>query len=176
MEKKARLGDVDSLTTSINNAYSTSNQEATLAIFEANANISRGVSYTKPRTITLDTKYEGVVNINVWTGYAVNVVSKTGERETVIGPASRILNYDETLETIKLSTGTPKTLNNTVDTVYLRLENNKIADSFIVQTKDFVNVRISLNSLVSFLPEHKDKWFSIENYVHYFCLREGRRR
>ena len=171
MEKKARLGDVDSLTTSINNAYSTSNQEATLAIFEANANISRGVSYTKPRTITLDTKYEGVVNINVWTGYAVNVVSKTGQREIVVGPASRILDYDETLETIKLSTGTPKTLSNTVDTVYLRLENNKITDSFIVQTKDFVNVRISLNSLVSFLPEHKDKWFSIENYVHYFCLR-----
>lgn len=171
IEKKARNGSVDSLTHAINNAYSTSNQEATLAIFEANANISRGVSYTKPRTITLDTKYEGVVNINVWTGYAINVVSKTGERETVVGPASRILNYDETLEVIKLSTGTPKTLDKTVDTVYLRLENNKISDTFIVQTSDFVNVRISLNSLVSFLPEHQKKWFAIENYVHYLSMR-----
>jgi major vault protein len=96
----------------LNGAYATSNQEATLAIFEANANISRGVSYTKPRTITLDTKYDGVVGINVWTGYAINVVSKTGSREVVLGPTTRLLNYDETLEAMELSTGRPKTTDN----------------------------------------------------------------
>ena len=59
---------------------------STLANLETNASISRGTSYTKPRTITLDNKFEGVVSIDVWTGYAVNVVSKNGERKVVCGP------------------------------------------------------------------------------------------
>jgi len=32
---------------------------------------TRKQSYTPSRTITLDTKYEGAVAVNVWTGYAV---------------------------------------------------------------------------------------------------------
>lgn len=74
-KRMAQKGLTDNITDVLNMAYSTSNQESTLAIFEANANISRGVSYTKPRTITLDTKYDGVVAVDVWTGYAINVVS-----------------------------------------------------------------------------------------------------
>lgn len=170
MEKRARNGQAN-MTDRINNAYSTSNQEASLAIFEANANISRGVSYTKPRTITLDTKYDGVVTINVWTGYAVNVVSKSGKRETIVGPATRLLAYDETLEAVTLSTGKPKTNNRTISTAYLRVENNKVSDIISVQTKDFVDVTIQVSYCVDFLPEHKAKWFSVDNYVQYLCER-----
>lgn len=54
--------------------------------------------FTQPRTITLDTKYEGAVAINVWTGYAVLVVSKTGKRQVIVGPQTYLLEYDETLE------------------------------------------------------------------------------
>ena len=170
MEKRARNGQAN-MTDRINNAYSTSNQEASLAIFEANANISRGVSYTKPRTITLDTKYDGVVTINVWTGYAVNVVSKSGKRETIVGPATRLLAYDETLEAVTLSTGKPKNNNRTISTAYLRVENNKVSDIISVQTKDFVDVTIQVSYCVDFLPEHKAKWFSVDNYVQYLCER-----
>ncbi len=171
MEKAARKGATNT-TDVINTAYATSNQEATLAIFEANANISRGVSYTKPRTIVLDTKYDGVVAINVWTGYAINVVSKTGNREVVVGPATRLLNYDETLESMELSTGKPKTTDVLVETAYLRVENNKISDIINVQTKDFVDVQIKVSYCVDFLDDYKDKWFSVENYVKYLCDRE----
>ena len=169
MSKMANKGMVDK---SLDDAYSTSNQEATLAIFEANANISRGTSYTKPRTITLDTKFDGVVGVNVWTGYAINVVSKTGKREVVIGPKTRLLDYDETLEAMELSTGRPKTTDYLLSTAYLRVENNKISDLINVQTKDFVDVHIKVSYCVDFLEEYKDKWFSVENYVKYLCDRQ----
>ena len=171
IEKIARKGGTNSINDAINNAYSTSNQEATLAIFETGSNISRGVSYTKPRTITLDTKYDGVVGVNVWTGYAVNIVSKTGEREILVGPTARLLEYDETLEPVTLSRGCPKTADKTMSTAYLRVENNKVSDIVEAQTKDFVNVNVRVSYCVNFLAEFKDKWFSVENYVQYLCER-----
>ena len=168
MERQARNGKTNK-TDIINNAYSTSNQEATLAIFAANANISRGTSYTKPRTIVLDTKYEGVVTISPWTGYAVNVVSKSGKRETVVGPATRMLDYDETLEIVNLSTGKPKSTDRTISTAYLRIDNNKVSDVVIVQTKDYVDVALKVSYNVNFLREYKHKWFCVDNYVKYLC-------
>lgn len=170
-EKAARKGSVNATTDAINNAYSTANQESALAIFEANANISRGVSYTKPRTITLDTKFDGVVAVNVWTGYAINVVSKNGNREVVVGPQTRLLNYDETLEAISLSTGKPKSTEKLLTTAYLRVENNKISDLINIQTKDYVDVQIKVSYCVDFLEEYKDKWFSVDNYIKYLCDR-----
>lgn len=132
---------------------------------------SRGTSYTKPRTITIDNKYDGVVSVNVWTGYAVNVVSKTGNRKVVIGPQTYLMEYDETLEPMELSTGKPKTTDHVINTVYLRVDNNKISDIINVRTKDFVNASIKVSYCVDFLKEYKDKWFDVENYVKYLCDR-----
>ena len=168
VEKLSKKGISDS-TAVVNTAYSTSNQAATLAIFEANANISRGVSYTKPRTITLDTKYEGVVTIDVWGGYAINVVSKTGKRDVVIGPTTRLLDYDETVEAVNLSCGKPKTKNNKITTAFLQIENNRVSDIIYAQTADFTNVQIELNYCVDFLTLYKDNWFAINDYVKYLC-------
>lgn len=169
VEKLAKKGLTDVM--AINCAYSTANQEDTLAIFEANAAISRGTSYTKPRTITLDTKFDGVVSIDVWTGYAINVVSKSGKREVVTGPVTRLLDYEETLEGMQLSTGKPKTTNNLISTAFLRIENNKVSDIIRAQTKDFVDVTLKLSYCVNFIDEYKDKWFSVENYVKYLTDR-----
>ena len=172
VERLAQKGIAsNSVTDMLNCAYSTSNQEATLAIFEAGSNISRGVSYTKPRTITLDTKYEGVVAVDVWTGYAINVVSKSGSREVVVGPTTRLLAYDETLEAMSLSTGRPKTTDNLITTAYLRVENNKVSDLINLETKDFVGVQVKVSYCVNFLEEYRDKWFSIENYIKYMTDR-----
>lgn len=170
-KRAAQKGITNNVTDILNSTYTTSNQEATLAIFEANANISRGVSYTKPRTITLDTKYEGVVAVDVWTGYAINVVSKSGKREVVVGPTTRLLDYDETLEPMSLSTGKPKTTDNLLNTVYLRIDNNKISDIINAQTKDYVDVELKLSYCVNFLEEDKKKWFNVENYVKYLTDR-----
>ena len=146
--------------------------DSTLANLEAKANISRGTSYTKPRTITLDNRFDGVVSLDIWTGYAVNVVSKDGSREVVVGPQTRLLDYDETLEALHLSTGKPKTTDNILSTGYLRVENNKISDVIKVQTSDFVDVEIKVSYCVDFLEEYKDKWFSVDNYVKFLCDRQ----
>ena len=156
-EKLARSGKANAITDAINCAYSTANATDSLAIFEATANISRGVSYTKPRTITLDTKYDGVVSIDVWTGYAVCVVSKSGKREVVVGPATRLLNYDETLQPISTSKG---------DTVFLKLNNNKITDVINAQTSDYVDVQVKLTYNVDFNGD-KSKWFEVDNYTRF---------
>lgn len=153
MENAAKKGLVDS-TDIINKVYATSNQEATLAIFEANSNISRGVSYTKPRTITLDTKYEGVVSIDVWSGFAINVVSKSGKSDIVVGPTTRLLDYDETLEAIKIGGKT---------TAFLPISDNKIEDIMTVQTSDFVDFKIKLEYSMKFLKDYKDRWFNVDD-------------
>ena len=156
-EKLARSGKANAITDAINCAYSTANATDSLAIFEATANISRGVSYTKPRTITLDTKYDGVVSIDVWTGYAVCIVSKSGKREVVVGPATRLLNYDEALQPISTSEG---------DTVFLKLNNNKITDVINAQTSDYVDVQVKLTYNVDFNGD-KSKWFEVDNYTRF---------
>lgn len=153
-------------------AYCTaSSSTSTLANLEAKANISRGTSYTKPRTVTLDTKLDGVVSIDVWTGYAVNVISKSGERKVVCGPKTVLLDYDQDLERLEFSTGKPKTTDRLVKTVYLRHENNKISDVITLETKDFVRASVKVSYCVDFDKEHMDKWFAVDNYVKYLCDR-----
>lgn len=142
-----------------------------LAYLESNASISRGTSYTKPRTITIDSKLDGVVSVDVWTGYAVNVVSKNGEREVKCGPQTILLDYDQTFEELQLSTGKPKNTDALEHTTFLRYENNKVSDIVSVETKDFVKADVSVSYCVNFLESYKDKWFSVDNYVKYLCDR-----
>jgi major vault protein len=159
--------NLDSLT-----AYSCSNStSSTLANLEANAAISRGTSYTKPRTITLDNKLDGVVSIDVWTGYAINVISKDGTRQVICGPQTVLLDYDQTLESLELSTGNPKTTDRLIHTAYLRHENNKVSDTIKVETKDFVKAAIRVSYCVDFDEKYMDKWFAVDNYVKYLCDR-----
>ena len=151
--------------------FSTADTATTLANLEAKANISRGTSYSKPRTIILDTKYEGVVAIDIWTGYAVNVISKDGTRKVVCGPQTVLLDYDQTLEVLEMSTGKPKTTDNCINTVYLRHENNKVSDIINVETKDFVKCAVKVSYCVDFDTKLMDKWFNVENYVKFMCDR-----
>lgn len=172
---KAAPANLDSSTAtaySVTNSVNNINREfQTLAYLESNAGISRGTSYTKPRTITLDNKYDGVVSLDVWTGYAVNVVSKNGTRKVVRGPQTILLDYDQTLEELQLSTGKPKTTDKVEHTVFLRYENNKVSDIISVETKDFVECSVKVSYCVDFDPAYMDSWFSVDNYVKYLCDR-----
>ena len=132
-------------------------------VVTANDGFSRGNTYSKPRTITIDNKYDGVVSINVWTGYAINVVSKDGKRKTIVGPQTYLMEYDETLETVKGKDG---------DTVYLRVDNDRIDDVIRAQTKDFVDVDIAVTYCVNFADNYQEKWFSIKDYIGYLTDRE----
>ena len=126
--------------------------------------LSRKSVYTKPRTIKLDTKYEGAVLLNIWPNYAVQVVNKSGERKVVQGPKVIMLQYDETLEKLELSTGKPKNDHNNVPTVYLQTKNNVVSDVITVETKDLIDVDIRISYRVDFEGDEK-KWFSVSDYV-----------
>lgn len=160
------ISDIEAMT-----MYATASLDSTLANLEAKANISRGTSYTKPRTITLDNKFDGVVSVDVWTGYAVNVISKDGKRKVVCGPQTILLDYDQTFEEFQISTGKPKSTDRVERTVFLRHENNKIADIIDLETKDFVRCSVKVSYCVDFEKSHIDKWFNVENYVKYLCDR-----
>jgi major vault protein len=132
----------------------------------AGDDFNRNQTFTGPRTIVLDTRYEGAVAIDVWTGYAVLVVSKTGERKVVSGPHTHLLEYDENLQVLELSTGTPKSDNNLLKTVYLRTLNNKVTDVVEAETLDLVRVHLQLSYRVNFEGE-PGRWFEVENYVKF---------
>lgn len=128
--------------------------------------ISRRGQFTPPRTITLNTKYDGAVTIGLWTGYAVLVVSKSGDRKVIVGPLTHLLEYDETLESMSLSTGTPKTDERLYKTAYLRIMHNKVSDLVEAETKDLCQVRVQLSYRVNF-EGPPEQWFNVENYVKF---------
>lgn len=129
----------------------------------------RGTKFTPPRTLTLDTKYEGAVAINVWPGYAVMVIDKRGKRRVVTGPETILLQYDETLAPISLSSGTPKSADKRVETVYLRVNNNAVSDALTVETQDLVKVSLRVAYRVNFEGENRERWFAVEDYVGLLC-------
>ena len=127
---------------------------------------TRSTKFSAPRTITLDTKYEGAIAIDIWTGYAVLVVGRMGQRQVVVGPKTYLLGYDENLEAMGLSTGTPKNDDQRLQTGYLRVLHNKVSDIVTAETRDLCNVRVKLSYRVSFEGD-SEKWFNVENYVKF---------
>jgi major vault protein len=129
---------------------------------------SRASTYTQPRTITLDNKYQGAPQIAPLTGYAVLVTSKTGKRRVEVGPTTVLLDYDEGLEALALSTGKPKTTDRLLETPYLRVENNQVSDVVHLETLDHVHVQVNLSYRVDFEGDPV-RWFAVENYVKFLC-------
>lgn len=132
----------------------------------ASEELKRHTKFTPPRSVTLDTKYDGAVSIDVWPGYAVQVVSKTGERKVIVGPEVYLLEYDETLEKMSFSTGTPKNDDRLKNDVYLRVLQNAISDSIRVETKDLCPIDVLVSYRVNFESD-PSKWFNVENYVKF---------
>ena len=100
------------------------------------------------------------------------LVTGTQTREVVRGPTVRVLGFDETLETLTLSTGTPKGDEVLLSTCFLRVEGNKVSDVVRVRTADHVELEVRLSYRVSFV--HKEgiddaRWFSVPNYVGLLC-------
>ena len=127
---------------------------------------NRAEQQAPPRTVTLYNKYEGAVTINLWTGYAILVVSKSGNRKVIVGPQTYLADYDENLQMTELSTGTPKTEANLLRTVYLKVLHNKISDIVKAESADFCQVNIHVSYRVNFEGE-PEKWFNVENYVKF---------
>lgn len=132
--------------------------------------ISRGTKFTEPRTLTLNTKYDGVPKVEVWPGYAVLIVGSEGERKVVEGPQVILLEYDQKLGFMELSTGKPKSTDKMLRTSYLCVQNNQVGDIVGFESKDHVKGKVKISLRVNFealSEEDKLKWFSVDNYVKY---------
>lgn len=130
--------------------------------------LDRQNQFTPPRTIVFHQKFDGIPNVNIWVGYAVMVIDKKGNRRVEQGPKNLLLAYDESLEVVQLSTGQPKTEDNTIQTVFLRVLNNKVSDICEVETLDHVRVRLRYALRVNFTGDPQ-RWFEVENYVKFLC-------
>jgi major vault protein len=131
---------------------------------------SRASTYSQPRMVTLDNKFQGAPQITVWTGHAVLVTAKTGRRRVEVGPTTVLLDYDEGIEILSLSTGTPKSPDRLLETAYLRIGNNQVSDVVHVETLDHVHVELQLSYRVAFEGDAL-RWFAVENYVQALCDR-----
>jgi hypothetical protein len=99
---------------------------------------------------------------------AVLATSADGQR-VIQGPCVTLLGYEETLTPILLSTGTPKQDDEPLRTCFLRTNGNRVSDIIVVETADFVKISIRVSYSVTFLVEHKDRWFNHVNYIQVMC-------
>lgn len=130
--------------------------------------VQRKTSYTPPRSLTLDNKYSGAVTIAIWPGYAIQVVKKNGKSRVEVGPKTVLLEYDESLTKLSLSTGKPKSTDRLQDTVYLKISGNQVTDIVKVETIDSIDVQIKVSLKIKFTGQ-SDSWFTVDNYVKESC-------
>lgn len=138
----------------------------------AGESFDRGTEFTPPRSITIDSRFDGAVQICPWIGYAVLVIGKSGQRRVIVGPDATLLRFDEVLQVLTLSTCKPKSSDRLMRTAYLAMSNNQVSDIVEVVTRDMVRAEIKLSYRVNFVGETEEqrlRWFSVQNYVKFLC-------
>lgn len=124
----------------------------------------------KPKSITIDNKYRGTVACDIWSGFAIQIIDKAGSRRVVEGPINGVLmEYDETVEALHLSTGKPKSTDRVLSTAFLKTRNNYVSDTIGIISRDLIMAQVQVKYLVDFFGDDKGKWFSVDNYVKLLC-------
>ena len=112
------------------------------------------------------------LSIYVPSSFAVLVTAKN-KREVVRGPQTRVLDYDEDLEVLQLSTGRPKTSERTLRTCFLQTEGNKVSDVLRLKTADHNEIEVAVSYRVSFVGPDEVRWFNVTDYVGLLCDHAG---
>jgi len=99
------------------------------------------------------------------------LVTSANSRRVIEGPCVTLLGYEESLTSLSLSTGTPKSDDEPLRTCFLRTVGNRISDKITVETADFVKISVRVSYSVEFLADHKDRWFNHENYIQFIVDR-----
>ncbi len=114
----------------------------------------------------------------ITTPWAVSVVvphntaalaTSAAAQRIIEGPCVTLLEYEETLVPLKLSTGTPKDDDEILETCFLRTVGNRVSDMIDIETSDFVRIRVRTSYTVTFRREERDRWFNCENYIQVMC-------
>ena len=112
------------------------------------------------------------LSIYVPSSFAVLVTAKN-KRKVVRGPQTHVLDYDEDLEVLQLSTGKPKTTERTLRTCFLQTEGNKVSDVLRLKTADHNEIEVSVSYRVSFVGPDDVRWFNVTDYVGLLCDHAG---
>lgn len=107
------------------------------------------------------------ITVNVPTNTAVMVTSKD-KRKVLKGPQTYILDFNEELEVLNLSTGKPKNDEKKLATAFLQVDGNKVSDVVSLETKDHVKMQATVSYRVSF-TDQPEKWFDVSDYVGLLC-------
>ena len=108
------------------------------------------------------------LSIRIPHNMAVLATSAKGQR-VIEGPCVELLEYEEKLAYLNLSTGTPKSDKQPLKTCFLKTAGNRVSDRIRVETSDFVEIDVEITFNVDFRAgakgEFREKWFNHDNYV-----------
>jgi hypothetical protein len=91
------------------------------------------------------------------------VVSRHGRR-VEIGPKSILLEYEESLLPLHLSKGPNKDGHHTTTTCFLQIRGARVADTFDIESSDFVKLRLKLGFTGHF-EGSPESWFQVDDPV-----------
>ncbi|HEY8375323.1 MAG TPA: hypothetical protein VIK91_02490, partial [Nannocystis sp.] len=122
------------------------------------------IGHAEPQKITTsEVVTPWALSVIVPNNEAVLITSRHGRR-VVVGPRTELLEYEEQLTALKLSKGKSKDGHTTVTTCFLRVQGNRVADNFEVESSDFVRLRVKLG-LSGYFDGEPERWFDVEDPV-----------
>ena len=116
---------------------------------------------------TSDVTTPWAVSVIIPNNEAVLITSRHGRR-VVVGPRTELLEYEEQLTPLTLSKGTTKDGHTKITTCFLRVQGARLADSFEVESSDYVRLKVRLGVAGHFEgaePDDREKWFGVEDPV-----------
>lgn len=133
-----------------------------MAYLESNAGIAVAPHIPSPALLHLTIALKALLHMSIWTGYAVNIISKDGSRKVI---TVRRLFYWTTTRRWKLemSTGKPQATDRVEKTVFLRHENDRFFSLHQYRDKGFCHSHSkSILLRKTFEKESMDKWFNVK--------------
>jgi hypothetical protein len=128
---------------------------------EWNLWIAHGERHASATEETVTTPW--ALSVVVPNNEACLVASRHGRR-VEIGPSVVLLEYEEQLVPLVLSKGPSKDGHTTEVTCFLRIQGGRVADTFELESNDFVKLRVKLGFTGHFAGE-PDAWFSVSDPV-----------
>lgn len=112
---------------------------------------------------TAETITPWALSVIVPNNEAILITSRHGRR-VVVGPRTELLQYEEQLTALHLSRGMSKNSQDRVTTCFLKVKGGRVADSFDIESADYVRLKVRLGVAGHFDGE-PENWFSVDNPV-----------
>lgn len=122
------------------------------------------IGHSEPqKRATSDVVTPWALSIIVPNNEAILITSRHGRR-IVTGPRTELLEFEEQLTPLHLSRGPSKNSQDRVTTCFLRIKGGRVADSFEIESSDYVRLKVRLGVAGHFAGE-PEQWFSVDNPV-----------